>query len=334
MHRSGGPSESALTRRKRPHNVSRTAAGCNYQWDIAQHMYIIVTISSRQYIALIINIISGDIERIPVAPEFIDNSISGRAPCRPFGITWTRSELFIANNRQVLAFDHDLKYKFKVSDALQVNTHQLAFHDGRIWAVSPSTNSLIGLSYPARGCDVELDLLDDISRPYAVQAATIEDDIAHFNSILWTSDRLYVAAHAFGPNSFISSYDPETLELRSISRNVGNSIHGLALHEDQLYWLSSGSSEIRSSTGMVTRLERKGYARGFGVTNQYFIVAISEFLARKDRISGDSWINIIDRKTLNVVKEIFIEETGSINDLRILDEYDFAHHLPPFWAYS
>ena len=310
-------------------------------------MQVLVTISDMKRLALAVDLISDRVDAIPVRPEFNDFTIKGRPPCRPFGITWTTTELFIANNRQLLVFDSRLEYSKTLSHSLQINTHQLAFHGGRVWVVSPSTNSLIGVSLDSSAGDIELKLLENTSLdssagdtelkllentvvPYVPRAASLDEDLVHFNSLLWANDRLYVAAHAFGAQSFITSYDQNTLVLQSLRQEVGKSIHGLAMHGGELFWLSTGASEVRSSGGHVWPISRQGYARGFAVTDDYFVVAVSQFLSRKARWGGDSWIQLINRKSAIVEKEIHLRDTGSINDLRVLDVYDYAHQLQPF----
>ena len=73
-------------------------------------MRILVTVSDMKRLALVIDLESGKIDSIPVDPAFIDPDIVGRAHCRPFGITWSQHELFIANNRQLLVFDKQLGF--------------------------------------------------------------------------------------------------------------------------------------------------------------------------------------------------------------------------------
>jgi hypothetical protein len=68
-------------------------------------MRILLTISDTVRLAILLDLTSGARESVPVRTEFFDDSISGRARCHPFGITWTEQELFVANNRQLLVFD-------------------------------------------------------------------------------------------------------------------------------------------------------------------------------------------------------------------------------------
>jgi len=292
-------------------------------------MQILATISDMARLGIVLDLESGATKTIPVRSEFIDSTVEGRAPCRPFGITWIRDELFIANNRQLLVFDKQLQYLRTLRTPLQINTHQLAYHATRVWAVSPWTNSLIGVDPSSGVSALEFDLFDQNIRQYIPRDASEADDKLHFNSLLWADDHLFVGAHAFGKTSFINRYNWATLRLDGVY-SAGSAIHGLACHNEELFWISSNTREIRSSLGYSLPLFKQGYARGFAMTREHFIVATSEFLSRDERCGGDSWIHVIDREHQKLVCEFHLPDTGSINDLRLLDEYDYAHHLDPF----
>ena len=295
-------------------------------------MRILATISDMKHIGFVLDLDAGEITYIPARPEFIDFSLVDRPPCRPFGITWSRDELFIANNKQLLVFDTALNYKGTSDNQLQINVHQLAYRSQRVWAVSPWTNSLVGVPTSLPSAPVEFDLIDGSLRPYHHREAYAEEDKCHFNSLLWDADMLFVAAHNFGPNSFINCYDTRRLCLESVRRHAGHSIHGLARQFGELFWISTMTGEVRSDCGYCIPLSRGGFARGFAMTSQYFIVATSEFLSRNERATGDSWIQLIDRDAGIAIKEIHVSDTGSINDLRLLDEFDYAHGIDPVWT--
>jgi len=294
-------------------------------------MRILTTISDMTRVGIVIDLETGETEVVPSRPEFIEPAVTGRPGCRPFGITWSEDELFIANNKQLLVFDKQLDFVRRSTTQLQINIHQLAYKDGRVWAVSPWTNSLIGVCRNDAVASVEFDIPSQEVRPYLQREASEADDKSHFNSLLWTGAYLFVAAHAFGGASFINRYDGITLQLDKVYRDAGSSIHGLAHDGDELFWISTKTGEIRSDSGYCLPLSRPGYARGFAVTSRYFIVATSEYLARGDRCAGDSWIQVIDRRQGSIVNEICLVDSGSINELRLLDEYDYAHCVAPFW---
>jgi hypothetical protein len=291
-------------------------------------MRILATVSNMRSLAVVVDLRTREVGHIPVLPGFFDPTITERATCRPFGITWSPDELFIVNNRQLLAFGHDLTFSRTVPVRLQVNTHQLAYDAGRAWTVSPWTNSLIGV-----GADdtVEFDLAAQTVRPYVERDASSADDRWHYNSLLWHGDRLFVAAHGFGPASFINVYDRATFRLVDVHPNAGHSIHGLARRDGELFWISTKTKEIRSDRGRRLRLPRAGFARGFAMTDDHFIVGVSVPSPRDKRHRGDSWIQVIDHRDGRLVEEVSLPGTGNLNDLRLLDAPDHAHPVPPFW---
>src|SRR3954447_11405323 len=120
----------------------------------------------------------------------------------------------------------------------------------------------------------------------------------------------------------------------TLHRNVGHSIHGLARRNDELFWISTGTHEIRSDKGYCYRLQREGFARGFAMSESYFIIGASEAVPRRERHRGNSLIQLIDRSRGVVVSEVPLQGTGAINDLRLLDEYDYAHGIKPFMTES
>ena len=295
-------------------------------------MRVLATISDMSRLGVVLVLESGALKTIPGRPELVDPAVEGRVSCRPFGITWSSDELFIANNRQLLVFDRQLDYLRTETTPLQINTHQLAWHASRAWVVSPWTNSLIGV-YPGSDIGpVEFTLFGQDLRPYIPRETAQADDKWHFNSLLWAGGYLFVAAHNFGRPSFITRYDEETLRLDAIQDDAGLAIHGLALFDKELFWLSTETGEIRSSLGYSLSLFKQGYARGFAMTREHFVVATSEFLTRDKRCGGDSWIHLIDRRQGRLAAEFHLPDTGSINDLRLLDEYDYAHWVEPFWV--
>ena len=65
-----------LTRPRSPRNVSPTAAGCNYQWDIAKwtcfHLYVILDIFSR----LVVGWLIADREQAELAEQLIADTVA------------------------------------------------------------------------------------------------------------------------------------------------------------------------------------------------------------------------------------------------------------------
>lgn len=294
-------------------------------------MKALVTVSDMDRIALVVDLESGEVVHVVESrAEFFDFSISDRAPCRPFGITWHDGCVYISNNRQLLVYGRDLEFVRMMPLSLQINTHQASYHDGRVWVVSPWTNSVIGVPLEEGRRAVELDLMEHCLRDYLERVEIEENDSHHFNSLLWADGMLYIAAHAHGEESFIYQYNSSDFRLERVHHGAGYSMHGLAKHRDYLYWISTETGEIRGSSGLKLPITRMGYGRGLAVTEHHFIVAVSERLSRGARHTGDSWIQVIDRESHAVLREVHLYSTGSINDLRLLDEHDYGHRIDPW----
>ena len=294
-------------------------------------MKVLATISNMTQLAAVLDLESGTIESIPIRPEFIDPTVpEDRFPCTPFGITWdsTNTKLFVSNNRQLLVYDRNFQYRETLSTPLHMNVHQLGYHDGCVWAASPRTNSLIGIFLDGSSA-VELDIFRQRLIPYVPRDSADREDLKHVNSLLWAHDALYVAAHNFG-SSFIVSFDKTTFRLSSITRDVGGSIHGVAQHEGELFWIDTEGHAVRSSGGLRVPLTRQGFGRGFAMSKDYFVVGISRISDRALRAAGDAYVHLIDRTSRTMISEHHISDCGNIHDLRLIDEFDFAHGVQPF----
>lgn len=289
----------------------------------------IATISNMREVAVIIDLATGEEKRVAALPQFRDDAITDSNPCRPFGISWRREHLFIANNRQLLVYDESLDFLHTHETPLHENVHQLCVHGERLWAVSPRTNSLIGVSL-FHEASVEFDIFRQRIGTYEPRSSKESDDLKHVNSILWSGDSLFVSAHNFGP-SFIMEFDVESLSLRRIRRDIGGSIHGLAIDDGDLFWIDTEGNAVRSADGYHRPLHRHGFARGFAMTEDVFVVGISEVTDRRARIDGDAFIHIVERSTGALLSEHRLEGTGNINDLRLLGDFDLAHGVTPFW---
>lgn len=177
---------------------------------------------------------------------------------------------------------------------------------------------------------VEFDLVTRKLGQYTPRDSDSKDR-HHFNSLLSVGGRMYVAAHNAGHPSFISTYDALTFQPGESLGAVGKSIHGLAYDRGELFGLSSADRELRSNRGLRLTIANKGFPRGFAVTRDLFIVGVSEIRNRGERMRGDSWLYIICRHSNSVLHTIQLPDTGGINDLRLLDAFDFAHARPPLW---
>ncbi len=289
---------------------------------------VIASVSNMCDVAAVVDLETGEESRWSALPGFVDESIIDSNPCRPFGISWTGDYMYIANNRQLLIYDRDFHYIGKHDVPLHENVHQLCYRAGRIWAVSPRTNSLIGVPV-SNTTSLELDIFRQTVQPYEPRSSAETDDLKHVNSLLWSDESLFIAAHNFGP-SFIMHLDAQTYKVRALIQDVGGSMHGLAAFEEELFWIDTEGNAIRSTAGYYQPLYRQGFARGFAMTKDVFIAGVSEVTDRRRRIVGDAYVQVIERRSGALLREHHLIGTGNINDLRLLDVCDFAHGVAPF----
>jgi hypothetical protein len=293
---------------------------------------ILATLCNQTHVAALLDVETGHYDLITARPEFVDDQTDEVMRVRPFGITWDEHTLYIANNRQLLKYDRKFNFLGIERISLQGNTHQLAIRENCVWAVSPRTRSIIGVF--TDGTDpIEFDVFRQEIIPYLERQSSEADDIKHINSLLWADGCLYVTAHNFGP-SFIMIFDAETFRIKTILRDVGESIHGVALHNGELFWIDTNGHVIRSSHGRAIYLGAPGFGRGLAVTDNHFIVGVSQMGSREVRMHGNASVRVINRSSFAIEAQHELVNSGNVNDLRLLDRFDHAHLVQPFLSAS
>lgn len=246
---------------------------------------------------------------------------------KPFGITWNNKNILIAKSNQIISFNKSIKFDGTYLTGLPLAIHQILFIDNSLWMVSPRTNCLIKHNVYSNTLEYFYDgKFKD--HPH-------DGDTNHLNSILIQNNKMYVAAHNMGKTSFITVYSyPDFNKL--FVYDIGRHIHNLYVENDIVFTLDSfGSRCIVSTDGKsipVLREIDQFYIRGLAVTEDHFFVGCfhCNTLDREERMKNDSFISIVNKKTLNVDCRIYLPKSGDINDIRILDAYDYSHGILPF----
>jgi hypothetical protein len=156
----------------------------------------------------------------------------------------------------------------------------------------------------------------------------------HVNSV-WESDgRLYVVAHGFERGSQLAVFRYPTLELIALEPLADVSgIHNYCITSsgDRISCHSATGSLVDPHDGRVLwRSGTAGYLRGLAVGPQAIIVGDSPKLPRGGRSAADGGLWVIDRKTWRVRDYLCLGPYGVVNEVRLLDEPDEAHHGVPF----
>jgi hypothetical protein len=292
--------------------------------------------------ASIINVLdfdTGKVQSIPTPAEAVSDH-------RPFGITWDNSHIFVANPTKIVALDKNLDFKKIVVRDLWYGTHQILCKEDSLFMVSPRIDGIN--RYNLRTKEMSYFLPFHKNNPKGKWRAELplifkhkdknnfSYDIHHFNSILIKDDRLYLSAHNYTKPSFITVFKyPEMEEIERIE-NTGIQMHGIGVVRDEVFWLdSSGHRALKSNKGLHIKIgDEVDFVRGMVITDDWIIVAYFPYdpYVRLQRKEGHSQIVAINRKNNQVERHFLISNVGNINDMRVLDEFDYAHYNQPFWS--
>lgn len=156
----------------------------------------------------------------------------------------------------------------------------------------------------------------------------------HVNSVWESAGLLYVVAHGFEHGSRLAIFRYPALELLSLEPLAGVSgLHNYCITStgDRISCHSGDSSLVDPHDGRVLwRSGTAGYLRGLAVGPESIVVGDSPRLPRGGRCAAEGGLWIIDRKTWRVRDYLVLGPYGVVNEVRLLDEPDEAHHGVPF----
>ncbi|MCE1191518.1 MAG: hypothetical protein LWW96_05125 [Acidovorax sp.] len=152
----------------------------------------------------------------------------------------------------------------------------------------------------------------------------------HLNSVFLRGNLLYVIAHGFLKGSKLAIFSYPDLELVSVEP-LGNRT---GLHN---IWITNDGQRVscHSENGSLIDLDSRLpiwesgsaiYTRGLAATNDYVLIGESQKTVRDLRRSSLSGIWILSRNDWKAIDHICLGPYGAVNEIRVLDEPDEAHH--------
>lgn len=152
----------------------------------------------------------------------------------------------------------------------------------------------------------------------------------HLNSVFLRDGKLFVIAHghSLGAKLAVFSYpDLELLSVQKLGERTG--LHNI--------WVTVQGQCIscHSENGSLIDLNEKYplwesgasiYTRGLAATDNFVVVGESQKTGRDLRRSSLSGLWIIDRSNWRAIDYFCLGPYGAVNEVRILDEGDDAHH--------
>lgn len=156
----------------------------------------------------------------------------------------------------------------------------------------------------------------------------------HLNSVFIRDNLLYVIAHGHTKGSKLATFTYPQMELLSVEQ-LGpiTSLHNI--------WITKEGQRIscHSDCGSLIDLDEKAplwesgasvYTRGLAAAENYVLIGESQKTGRELRRISLSGLWMLDKKTWQPIDYITLGPFGAVNEVRILDAADEAHHGYPF----
>jgi hypothetical protein len=209
--------------------------------------------------------------------------------------------------------------------------HQiLCAPDGRVICTNTGRNSLVVIDSERPGYFQEARLHSDRWDRLEPQAATG----LHLNSVFLRDNTLTVLAHGFEHGSQLITLDYPSLERREsvvIPGATGMHNYCVTARDERISCVSSRGMLIDPhSLHVHWRSGSAGYLRGLAVGGGRVLVGNSPQAGRHLRSSAVSGLWVIDRESWRAIDYIVLGPYGVVNDVRLIDVADEAHHGHPF----
>ncbi len=289
-------------------------------------MKVLFTPMNINYVFGICDIATGKVEMIET-PMIIDDH-------RPFGVTWCRGRVFLAQPTSIWEFDSRLNFKKVLVRDLWYGLHQMTCFEKALWVVSPRLNGIqrFNLDGEARGI-----FFPSKEGVYGLPESfrgkdklTYQEDISHYNSIMFHDGMIYLTAHNHDKPSKIEIFNKNLKLVRTLSK-IGRQAHNVLI-DDGIWWIDSlGERSLVCEDGRKVKIGGDGdFVRGLAGTQDYFFTAKFPYCEKRTgRRQGDAELVVINRGSLKVENRIKLAGVGNINDLRIMDETDLGHNVSP-----
>lgn len=152
----------------------------------------------------------------------------------------------------------------------------------------------------------------------------------HLNSVFLQDDRLYVLAHGHQGGSKLATLSYPDLDLITVEALENRT----GLHN---IWITSDGQRIscNSNVGSLIDLDSARpiwesgaeiFTRGLAATADYLVIGESLRTGRDLRRSSLCGLWIVDRESWTTMDYICLGPYGAVNEVRIVDEPDEAHH--------
>lgn len=284
-----------------------------------------------------------------------DGADESRPRHRPFGITWSGDRVFVANRRHVCIYDrwkiaeyskllnrnsdgHKVaiggsltSFLGKFENVLCQNPHGLTMAGNRLLTACTS-HDCVAIIDPETGAanywHVDNGMQDSLSG----------EDTRHINSLVYACGTLFILSN--NRRKRFSSIVAAKIENGVIEKlwekefSETHQAHGIGIKGNGFITLDTGNH--RTLNFLCEQLRQYNpeipvddFLRGLASTADELLFCHFPRQFRRYRGQGDSILRIIDGLTLIDNGRIKLTDIGAVNELRLLDQYDYCHHQKP-----
>ena len=307
-------------------------------------MKILITPTNKELSLVVFDTEKGEITRTVERDERADNKNAdeSRAIHRPFGISWNKDNLFVANRKNLLVYGKDWKLEHFMEDVLDENTHQITWWRNKI-IITMSRLDCVQIM-GENGEDKEY------YRPfvgwskeqfswagtYVTSRPDKPKDLFHINSVVVVDDILYImmsnskhANSSITRKSQILALNLKTREVEKLYTPDAKNAHGLYVNGKEFGILDTRRHRVLLGDDVISKTswDKKVWLRGITGDEKDIVVGVSYSKKdREERGKGDAnLVSITNRKISN---QYTVKDIGAINDIKRIDGVDFSHHNP------
>lgn len=301
---------------------------------------LIATVSNPEYAFVVIDTVTQELTRVHSSPELLtfesheDENIA--YPHRPFGITWRNGEILICNRKVIWRFDRQYMYLGFLHMGLTPDPHQIVARDGRLWIATPRLNCFMFIGREGRKHFCPITNNGSVVDPPQDVSGT--NDINQYNSLLFTNNCAYFLAHNKDQESGSEirqfGYKDNPLELTYLcSYWMGAKAHGISVDKkERVATVLTGDMALIRSDGIGVEIPKSDntFARGLALSkDSYYVASFSEQQQLYQGGNTDVFIDAFDSETLEYKARWILPDVGAVNDLRLINEFDYAHYVQP-----
>lgn len=236
----------------------------------------------------------------------------------PFGKGWGPEKGQILSFRLDGPRAQDLRVE---AGLLDPEVHQIDFFKGRLFVTDTANNCLIVYRVSPGGLE---------SPTYHYPNGELPEDgsksnYVHINSVFSDGDNLYLVYHN---QTYKTGNMSEVVQLDSgykvVKRwsTLGKSAHNIYVDDTGYLICNSQDGELHFKD--ETLLKIPYYTRGLALNNERILLGASEFANKAQRMNKDGHVFALERENFQTLAQLSIPGSGSIYELRFVDQPDFG----------